>query len=76
MLSFYVTLIVIYTLYATFGLSFTLWWIWFILAGFPSTVLTIPGSLLALKYKERIRGRLCGVVRNVLAQICYGGLSV
>ena len=25
MLSFYVTLIVIYTLYATFGLSFTLW---------------------------------------------------
>jgi len=55
-LSFYVTMIVIYTLYATFGLTFTSWWIWFILAGIPSTVLTIPGSLLALKYKERIRG--------------------
>ncbi len=55
MLSFYGTMIVIFALYTFFGLPFTSWWIWFIVVGIPSTLLTVPGSLLALKYRQTLR---------------------
>lgn len=60
MLSFYGTMIVIFALYAFFGLPFTSWWIWFIIVGIPSACLTIPGSLLALKYKHTLRRVVLG----------------
>jgi len=52
MLSFYVTMIVIFALYTLVGLPFASWIVWFVLAGIPSVLLTIPGGLLALKYKQ------------------------
>jgi hypothetical protein len=55
MLSFYGTMVVIFMLYTLFGLPFVSWWIWFIIVGIPSTLLTMPGSLLALRYKQTLR---------------------
>ncbi|PUA31755.1 MAG: hypothetical protein B9J98_05395 [Candidatus Terraquivivens tikiterensis] len=52
MLSFYVTMVVIFALYTLVGLPFASWVVWFVLAGIPSVLLTIPGGLLALKYKQ------------------------
>jgi hypothetical protein len=54
-LSFYGTMDVIFILYTLFGLPFVSWWIWFIIVGIPSTLLTMPGSLLALRYKQTLR---------------------
>jgi len=55
MLSFYGTMVVIFMLYTLFGLPFVSWWIWFIITGIPSTMLTMFGSLLALRYKQTLR---------------------
>jgi len=55
MLSFYGTITVIFMLYTLFGLPFVSWWIWLIIVGIPSTMLSIPGSLLALRYKQTFK---------------------
>lgn len=55
MLSFYITMTVVFALYTLFGLNFVSWIIWFIIVGVPSVLLTIPGSLLALKYSSVFR---------------------
>jgi hypothetical protein len=55
MLSFYGTMAVIFALYTVFGLPFVSWWIWFVVVGMPSTMLTMLGSLLALRYKQTFR---------------------
>jgi hypothetical protein len=54
MLSFYGAIAVIFMLYILFGLPFVSWWIWFIV-GIPNTLLTMPGSLLELRYKQTLR---------------------
>jgi len=60
MLSFYATMIVIFALYTLVGLPFVSWTIWFVVAGVPSVLLTIPGALLALKYKQTFQRVVVG----------------
>ncbi|MEM2351626.1 MAG: hypothetical protein QXT26_04385 [Thermoproteota archaeon] len=54
-LSYYVTMITIFTLYMLLGLPFVSWLTWFIIVGIPATILTVPGALLALRYRQRLR---------------------
>lgn len=55
MLSYYATITMIFSLYTLFLLPLPPWTIWFVIVGIPSTLLTLPASLLALRYKPTFR---------------------
>lgn len=55
MLSYYATMVTIFALYNLLGLPLAPWFVWFIVVGIPATILTIPGALLAMRYKQLFR---------------------
>lgn len=56
MLSFYITMVVMFSLSAAIGLlPLTLWYVFFLMVGIPGALLAALGGLLALKYKRKLR---------------------